>query len=532
MSKVESQQMCHADLVAGVTEGRRGAMRVQRMLWGAVLCGCLALNLIPASAQSIPMASGAQPAPQQTIGGLASTAAQALQPSITNTDIVKMVKAGMSDNTVLLVIQKGPTKFDTSTNALIALKQAGVSETVITAMLTSPQSPAQPVATPSGMAGAASAFANAMQQPVPPAGTASMTPAPMPMPSTLPSMTASPPSSMNSMGGMPGASSMNQTPTAMGGMPGNTSMPSSGMPGQPTGGMPGATMPGTASMSANTMMQQPATGMSGMNTMPGAAPMPSNSMTQPAPATGAAGAANGLATQTLQNYGGNAMPAGTTALVAQGLQALTHSGSASVEASGIPAANLNPVQIESAVYTGTQRPGQTRGLMVWDSGGGSNPFLHSLENVAVQEAKLPANMTLPTVQRAPSGFGLRILTPTEWLVQQASDAAARGTPLQASAVTPDMIRPVLHVLGYYSVPGGVGGVTNVYVMDASNKNSLQPSATAPFFSQGVTGLLAEFPLDALAQLRRQDLEFDVVVTAANGKSKSFKIKKQAFAGLP
>ena len=241
-----------------------------------------------------------------------------------------------------------------------------------------------------------------------------------------------------------------------------------------------------------------------------------------------------MATRALQNYGGNAMPSGTTSLATQGLQLLTsHAGSSSVQASGIPIANLNPVQIQAAVYVGTQQPGQTRGIMVWDEGSSAaNPLIHNLESVAAQQAKIPSNMTLPAIQRAPSGFGMRILTPTEWLVQLASDNAARGTPLQPGAVTPDMIRPVLHVLGYYAAPGAVGGVSSVTLMDATHKNSLQPSATAPFFAQGVMGLVAEFPLDGLAQLREQNLEFEVVVTAANGKSKSFNIKKQQFAGLP
>jgi len=278
------------------------------------------------------------------------------------------------------------------------------------------------------------------------------------------------------------------------------------------------------------MAQTPASGMTGMSTVLASSMGP----TTTPPATGVSGAATNMATQALQNYGGNAMPTGTTSLATQGLQLLTsHVGSSSVQASGIPIANLNPVQIQAAVYVGTQQPGQTRGIMVWDEGSSAaNPFIHNLESVAAQEAKIPSNMTLPAIQRAPSGFGVRILTPTEWLVQLASDNAARGTPLQAGSVTPDMIRPVLHVLGYYAAPGTVGGVSSVTLMDATHKNSLQPSATAPFFAQGIMGLVAEFPLDSLAQLREQNLEFEVVVTAANGKSKSFNIKKQQFAGLP
>ena len=540
-------------------------MRFYRLGLAVVLCGCLLPNLVPAAAQTTQAAPVPQPAPQQAISSVASTAAQALQPAITNDDVIKLVKAGMSDTTILLLIQKSATRFDTSPKALITLKQAGVSETVISAMLSAPQSTAP--SAPGMAAGAVSALANAMsQQPSTGNSNTGMAGAPtgaapgMPASTNAPAM-ANTPSAMptTSMGGMPTAAPMGSNPTpttSMGGMPstampGNSSMAGNSTPASGMNGM--STMPAASPMGSSGMAQTPASGMNGMSTMPAASPMGSSGMAQtptsgmgtmPAassmgptttpPATGVTGAATNMATQALQNYGGNAMPSGTTSLATQGLQLLTsHAGSSSVQASGIPIANLNPVQIQAAVYVGTQQPGQTRGIMVWDEGSSAaNPLIHNLESVAAQQAKIPSNVTLPAIQRAPSGFGMRILTPTEWLVQLASDNAARGTPLQPGAVTPDMIRPVLHVLGYYAAPGTVGGVSSVTLMDATHKNSLQPSATAPFFAQGVMGLVAEFPLDGLAQLREQNPEFEVVVTAANGKSKSFNIKKQQFAGLP
>ena len=61
------------------------------------------------------------------------------QRTLTNSDIANMVKSGIGDQTILLSIQKSTTKFDTSPEALIQLKTAGVSDAVLSAMLnTSP----------------------------------------------------------------------------------------------------------------------------------------------------------------------------------------------------------------------------------------------------------------------------------------------------------------------------------------------------------------------------------------------------------
>ena len=70
------------------------------------------------------------------------TFAQQGQQILTNADIVKMMKSGIADETIILVIQKTPNKFDTSSDSLIELRKAGVSDAVIRAVLTG---------TPSGM---------------------------------------------------------------------------------------------------------------------------------------------------------------------------------------------------------------------------------------------------------------------------------------------------------------------------------------------------------------------------------------------
>ncbi|MAP93625.1 MAG: hypothetical protein CMK07_01625 [Ponticaulis sp.] len=55
---------------------------------------------------------------------------------MSNTDVVTMAKAGLSDDVILSAIGGSPsTSFDTSANGLVALKEAGVSDKVIQAMI-------------------------------------------------------------------------------------------------------------------------------------------------------------------------------------------------------------------------------------------------------------------------------------------------------------------------------------------------------------------------------------------------------------
>jgi hypothetical protein len=57
------------------------------------------------------------------------------KPPLTNEDIVKMVKGKFADSTILKAIEANDTTFDVSVSGLIALKDSGVSQTVIEAML-------------------------------------------------------------------------------------------------------------------------------------------------------------------------------------------------------------------------------------------------------------------------------------------------------------------------------------------------------------------------------------------------------------
>jgi hypothetical protein len=64
------------------------------------------------------------------------SAAEALPSGgIGNSDVLEMVAAEFSDSTIVAVIEVNPTEFDLSPRSLVSLKEAGVSERVIEAML-------------------------------------------------------------------------------------------------------------------------------------------------------------------------------------------------------------------------------------------------------------------------------------------------------------------------------------------------------------------------------------------------------------
>ena len=52
-----------------------------------------------------------------------------------NQDVIKMVKAGLDDALIIAKIGSSKCQFDTSTDALIQLKQSGVSAAVLKAIM-------------------------------------------------------------------------------------------------------------------------------------------------------------------------------------------------------------------------------------------------------------------------------------------------------------------------------------------------------------------------------------------------------------
>src|SRR3989442_4590771 len=62
----------------------------------------------------------------------------AAQDVLTNDAVVAMKKAGLSDSVIIAKIRASQTKFDVNTQALISLKGAGLSDQIIETMVTHP----------------------------------------------------------------------------------------------------------------------------------------------------------------------------------------------------------------------------------------------------------------------------------------------------------------------------------------------------------------------------------------------------------
>ena len=64
-----------------------------------------------------------------------NTQTQSTQAALTNVEVVKLVKAGFKEKSILAIISSRPARFDLSTDRIIELKRTGVSEKVILAMM-------------------------------------------------------------------------------------------------------------------------------------------------------------------------------------------------------------------------------------------------------------------------------------------------------------------------------------------------------------------------------------------------------------
>jgi hypothetical protein len=62
-------------------------------------------------------------------------ASKAAQARLSNDAVIRMEKAGLSDDLIVQTIGAQPGQYTTDADSLIALKQAGVSERVISAMV-------------------------------------------------------------------------------------------------------------------------------------------------------------------------------------------------------------------------------------------------------------------------------------------------------------------------------------------------------------------------------------------------------------
>ncbi|MGF1603475.1 MAG: hypothetical protein ACFCU8_15910 [Thermosynechococcaceae cyanobacterium] len=61
--------------------------------------------------------------------------AQSPGKALSTADVLTMIKAGLPESTIVLSIQQSPSRFDTSPQALINLKNQGVSQNILNAML-------------------------------------------------------------------------------------------------------------------------------------------------------------------------------------------------------------------------------------------------------------------------------------------------------------------------------------------------------------------------------------------------------------
>jgi len=89
----------------------------------------------------------------------------AAQQAMSNDAIIKLVKAGLSDDLIVSTINASAGTYDTSANGLIALKTAGASDKVVSAIVVK-ASGAGPAATPMGGAPAAASAAQDPDDPM------------------------------------------------------------------------------------------------------------------------------------------------------------------------------------------------------------------------------------------------------------------------------------------------------------------------------------------------------------------------------
>jgi hypothetical protein len=91
----------------------------------------LCLSLIPVATQA-QQAQHTSDSPQSVDGPLTATTTA---PAMDNSSVMKMTKAGLGDDLIIQTINTQPGRYTTDADALIVLKDAGVSDRVITAMI-------------------------------------------------------------------------------------------------------------------------------------------------------------------------------------------------------------------------------------------------------------------------------------------------------------------------------------------------------------------------------------------------------------
>ena len=85
---------------------------------------------------------------------------------MTNRDVIQLVKAKISDDVIITKIRQSKTRFDTSTQGLVALKQAGVSDQLISVMVNADEAAANTGAASDSAASAPAAPKSSKDRPV------------------------------------------------------------------------------------------------------------------------------------------------------------------------------------------------------------------------------------------------------------------------------------------------------------------------------------------------------------------------------
>ncbi len=98
--------------------------------------------------QGYSVAYAQQPTPPPAPSPVAEPAQPPAQQGLNNDSIVKMVKAGLSDDLIISSIGSSPGAYDVSVDGMIALKSAGVSDRVVAALGAKANAVAQPAPAP------------------------------------------------------------------------------------------------------------------------------------------------------------------------------------------------------------------------------------------------------------------------------------------------------------------------------------------------------------------------------------------------
>lgn len=106
------------------------------------------------------------------------------QQALNNDGVIKLVKAGLSDDLIVSTINASPGAYDSSANGLIALKTAGASDKVVTAIVMKAAAPPPPVAPVPSPGAIPAPVPGAVQAPIAPPPTSQAAPPPPPFQST------------------------------------------------------------------------------------------------------------------------------------------------------------------------------------------------------------------------------------------------------------------------------------------------------------------------------------------------------------